>query len=296
MVISDVEYEGLLTLRLDDPAELRRRLAERSRPTSMLRGDGNLYIVAADHTARGVTAVGNYRLAMANRRDLLGRIMVAMSVEGCDGVMASPDILEELACLGALEDKVVIGTMNRGGLDGAAWAMDDRHTAFGPSDIEAAGLQGGKMLLRIHDGDPGTLATLELCSRYISSLASKGLMAMIEPLPYETNHQRQLALSDSAELLIRAISVANSLGVTSAYSWLKVPVIPELESVMEATTLPALMLGGGVVGQDEAAFIRWQQCMKIPNIRGLVVGRNLLYPTDGDVLKASGISAEIVHG
>lgn len=296
MIISDVEYEGLLTLRLDDPSELRRRLSGRSKPLSILPGDGNLYLVAADHTARGVTAVGDYRLAMANRRDLLGRIMVALSVDGCDGVMASPDILEELAVLGALEDKVVIGTMNRGGLDGAVWAMDDRHTAFGPKDIEVAGLHGGKMLLRIHDGDPGTAATLELCSRYITSLADRGLMAMVEPLPYETNQHHQLALSNSPERLIRALSVASGLGVTSAYTWLKVPVIPELEAVMAATTLPGLMLGGGVVGEDDAAFARWHQFMKIPNMRGLVVGRNLLYPTDGDVLRASSISAEIVHG
>ena len=40
-----------------------------------------------------------------------------------DGVLGSPDIVEELLLLGALEGKVVIGSMNRGGLDGAT--LDD---------------------------------------------------------------------------------------------------------------------------------------------------------------------------
>lgn len=296
MIISDVEYEGLLTLRLDDPLELRRRLKERSRPRTMLPGNGNLYLVAADHTARGATGVGDYRLAMANRRDLLERIMVALSAEGCNGVMASPDILEELAALGALEDRVVVGTMNRGGLDGATWAMHDGHTAYGPKDIEAQKLHGGKMLLRIHESDSGTRSTLELCSRYVTALAERGLMAMVEPLPYETNQHRQLVLSSSAERLIKSVGIASGLGSTSAHTWLKVPAIPELEAVMAATTLPALMLGGPKNSSDRDAFATWKRSMQIPNIRGLVVGRNLLYPTDGDVAKASNMAAEIVHG
>ena len=296
MIFSDVEYEGLLALRLDDPGELRRRLRERSRPRTMLPGNGNLYLVAADHTARGSTAVGDYRLAMANRRDLLERIMVALSAEGCNGVMASPDILEELAALGALEDRVVVGTMNRGGLDGATWAMNDGHTAYGPKDIEAAKLHGGKMLLRIHEADPGTRSTLELCSRYVTALAERGLMAMVEPLPYETNQNRQFSQSNSPERLIKSVGIASALGSTSAYTWLKVPAIPELEAVMAATTLPGLMLGGPKNSSDSDAFAAWKRSMQIPNIRGLVVGRNLLYPTDGDVAKASNKAAEIVHG
>ncbi len=36
--------------------------------------------------------------------------------------------------------------------------------------------------------------------------------------------------------------------------------------------------------------------MSLPAVRGLVVGRALLYPPDGDVAGAVDIAAELVHG
>ena len=41
--------------------------------------------------------------------------------------------------------------------------------------------------------------------------------------------------------------VASSAGATSAYTWLKVPVVDDMERVMAASTLPALLLGLGCV-------------------------------------------------
>ena len=51
---------------------------------------------------------------------------------------------------------MVIGSMNRGGLDGATWTMDDRFTGYDAASIAECGLEGGKMLLRIDDADAGT--------------------------------------------------------------------------------------------------------------------------------------------
>ena len=47
---------------------------------------------------------------------------------GVDGVLATADILDDLLLLGALEDKVVFSSMNRGGLAGAQFELDDRMT------------------------------------------------------------------------------------------------------------------------------------------------------------------------
>ena len=47
-----------------------------------------------------------------------------------NGVLGTPDVLEDLLLLGALDDKVVIGSMNRGGLAGTAFEIDDRFTAY----------------------------------------------------------------------------------------------------------------------------------------------------------------------
>ena len=159
-MLPDSQYRDLLELRVSSPAQFQSRLADRARPSSLLPEDGKLFLIAADHPARGANAVGNDPLAMANRQDLLRRLLITLADPGCDGIMGSPDILEELAVLGALENKVVVGTMNRGGLAGAEWGLDDRHTAYSAQQIAKAKLDGGKMLLRIHDTDPGTKNTL----------------------------------------------------------------------------------------------------------------------------------------
>ena len=56
---------------------------------------------------------------------------------------------------GALEKKYVFGSMNRGGLPGAVFEMDDRFTAYTAESIVKFNLDGGKMLLRINLEDAG---------------------------------------------------------------------------------------------------------------------------------------------
>ena len=76
------------------------------------------------------------------------------------------------------------------------------------------------------------------------------------------------------------------MGHTSAYTWLKVPIVKEMERVMAATTLPSLILGGEVSMDIDATYSTWSQALKIPNVLGLVIGRTLLYPADDDVAAA----------
>jgi len=42
-------------------------------------------------------------------------------------------------------------------------------------------------------------------------------------------------------------------------------------------------------------FASWQKALTLPGVRGLVVGRTLLYPGDGDVAGAVDIAAAMVH-
>jgi hypothetical protein len=223
---------------------------------------------------------------MASRVDLVDRLLVALSRPGVDGVLATPDVLEDLLLLGALEDRVVIGSMNRGGLAGADFELDDRFTGYDAAALAAMRFDGGKMLLRIDLADPGSLNTLESCARAVSELARHGLMAMVEPFwSRRTGGRVEHDLSPDA--VIRAIAVASGLGVTSAYTWLKVPVVDEMQRVMAASTLPALLLGGDTDTDTEAMLARWHAALSLPTVRGLVVGRNLLYPADDDVAAAT---------
>jgi hypothetical protein len=293
--LGDARWRELLATRARDPQAVARAYADRARPAAVLSQKETLFLVAADHPARGALASGGNAMAMADRRSLLSRLVAALEHPDVDGVLGTPDIVEELLLLGALEGKVVIGSMNRGGLDGASWTMDDRFTGYDAASIAGFGLEGGKMLLRIDDRDPSTAGTIEGCAVAVSELAEHGLIAMVEPLPYHREDDGRLTLLKDTHSLARAITVASGLGTTSAHTWLKMPSCDEPEAVFAATTLPCVVLGG-VPGPDPAEDLAsWGRALTQPSVRGLVVGRSLLYPPDGDVRAAVGAAATVLR-
>jgi hypothetical protein len=277
------DVTALVGIRVRRPEAVAQAVRERRRPTSVLGDHGRLMMIAADHPARGTLRAGSDPLAMGNRADLLARICTALDRPGVNGVLGTPDVLEDLLLLGVLHDKVVIGSMNRGGLAGTCFEIDDRFTAYDADGL--TGLEGGKMLLRIDPDDPGTVSTLEGCARAVGELAALGLMAMVEPfISHRIDGRVRNELAPEA--MTRAMTVAAGLGPTSAYTWLKVPVVDDMERVMAATTLPALILGGEVADDADAAYAQWSKALTLPTVQGLVIGRSLLYPPSGDVAGA----------
>jgi hypothetical protein len=277
--------QELVEVRVRNPEAVAQAARRRRRPGSLLGEHGRLMVIAADHPARGALRAGKRALAMADRGDMLDRLCLALSRPGVNGVLGTPDVLEDLLLLGALEGKVVIGTMNRGGLAGTVFEIDDRFTAYDSASIAAADYEGGKMLVRIDPEDHATAATLESCGRAVSELAGHRLMAMVEPfISHRVDGRVRNELT--TEAMIRASTVAAGLGNTSAYTWLKVPIVDEMERAMAATTLPALILGGEVAEDQDAAFASWSKALALPTVKGLVIGRSLLYPPNDDVAGA----------
>jgi hypothetical protein len=288
-------YRAILQARSHRPQAIVEAAVRRVRPASLFNEHGRLMIIAADHPARGALRAGERALAMADRIDLLDRLCLALSRPGVNGVLGTPDVVEDLLLLGALDGKVVIGSMNRGGLAGTVFEIDDRFTGYDAAALAAAGFEGGKMLLRIDPEDPATAATVEACARAVGELAGRRLLAMIEPFIARRVDGR-VRIDLSPEATIRAMTVAAGLGTTSAYTWLKVPVVDDMERVMAATTLPALLLGGEVSADQGAAFERWGKALKLPTVRGLVIGRSLLYPPDDDVTGAVDAAVSLLRG
>ena len=289
------QLKTILDIRTRRPQAIAEAAARRKRRDAILGEDSQLLIIAADHPARGALRVGNDPLAIADRLDLLERLSVALSRPGVDGVLGTADIIEDLLLLGVLDDKVIIGSMNRGGLAGTAFEMDDRFTGYDAPAIAKMGLDGGKMLFRIDPDDPATVVTMESCARAISDLADRGLMAMVEPfISHRVDGRVRNDLSPEA--VIRSIAVTAGLGTTSAYTWLKVPVVEDMERVLAASTLPALLLGGEVSADQDAAFGQWRRALKIPSVHGLVIGRSLLFPPDNDVAGAVDGTVALMRG
>lgn len=283
----------LTRLRASDPLAIANALAKRTR--GQLTFPRKVFLVAADHPARGVLAAGGDSQAMADRGVLLERLQLALSRPGVDGVLATADIVDDLALLGALEEKIVFGSMNRGGLAGSVFEIDDRFTGYTATAIERDGLTGGKMMLRVADDDPATVRTMEACARAIDELAALGLPAMIEVFASRTLDGK--TTNDlSIEATMRAIAVASGLGGSSARVWLKLPVMDDMKRLLSATTLPVVLLGGDPGKDREATYERWSKAMELPQVRGLVAGRTLLYPPDGDVGAAVDAAGAIVRG
>jgi hypothetical protein len=280
-----VDLEDLVRVRADQPGLVAELAAARRRPDSLVGSTGRLMLVAADHTARGFLRAGSDPLAMADRFRLLQRLAVALSRPGVDGVLGTADVIEDLLLLGALDGKVVIGSMNRGGLAGTAFEIDDRFTGYDADAVHRMGFQGGKMLLRIDPDDPATVSTVAACADAVGALAGHGLMAMVEPF---ISHRVEGRVRNdlTTEAVVRSATVAAGLGWTSAHTWLKMPVIDDMEPVLAATTLPVLLLGGEVAADQDAQFAAWEKVLRHPQVRGMVVGRSLLYPPDGDVAGA----------
>ncbi len=289
----DDQWLGLIEARLQTPNAAAKALKSRKR--RKLITDSQLFIVAADHTARGMLGVGDDQFAMADRRKLLDALLVALENPQVDGVLGSADVIDELALLGVLDNKLVFGTMNRGGIMGANWELNDRMTAYTPQDIAARGLDGGKVLLRLADDDAGTGPTIEAVAKAVTQMADLKLPIMVEPLPYTGGNGGPAKYIDDNDKLLRAVSIASGLGSSSAYTWLKVPAGSQVERMMAATTLPGLILGGTPGPDPEATYASWERAMKVPNVRGLVVGRSLLFPKDGDVAGAIARAAHIVR-
>ena len=284
---------NLNEIRATDPGRIRRRLATRRR-RDLFGPDGRLMIVACDHPARGALGAGSRPMAMGSRTELLARLVTALSRPGVDGLLSTADIAEDLLLLGALEGKVVFASINRGGLQGSVFEVDDRHTGYDVAGVVESGFDGGKVLVRIDLGDPGTVATLEQCGRTVTELNRARLVAMVEPfLSRRTGDKIVNDLSPDA--VIKSVHVAQGLGASSAYTWLKLPVVHEMERVMDATTLPTLLLGGDPEGAPDETYASWQAALRLPSVRGLVVGRTMLYPADDDVAKAVDTAVSLVR-
>jgi DhnA family fructose-bisphosphate aldolase class Ia len=172
--------------------------------------------------------------------------------------------------------------------------LDDRFTGYDAAAVARMRFDGGKMLVRIDPDDPASVRTLEAGARAVDELAAHGLIAMVEP--FLSRRGDDGVVNDlSTQAVARSVAIAAGLGGTSAYTWLKLPVVDDMEAVMAATTMPALLLGGDPSGSPEETYASWGRALATPGVRGLMVGRALLYPPDGDVASAVDAAVKLVR-
>jgi len=275
-------------------AQSRRRRAE-------VAPDGRLVILAADHPARMVTGAHDDPLALANRQEYLGRILRVLQSGAVDGLMGTPDIIEEaltadlLLGTGLLDDKLLLGCMNRGGLAGTAFEMWDGLTGYDARGLSEMNLDGAKLMFRLDPGSRGSGQTIVWCAQAINACLEEGLAIFLEPLPVREHNGRFVVQKEAGELA-RICGVASALGRSSLRTWLKLPYCADYEVVARATTCPILMLGGEAADQPLALLEELARGLRAgPNVRGALIGRNVLYPGAHDPALMAHAIALLVH-
>lgn len=297
-------YDALVELRVHHPGVAREEAEARLR-RPVLAPHGRLLILAADHPARMVTRAGPDGVRMGNRWELLSRVLRVITAPGVDGLMATPDILEEVLMLshlarrlsgrGWLDGKVLIGSMNRGGLAGTVFELDDRMTAFTADGLAGLKCDGAKLMFRIDPAEPASARVLARCAQEIDACHARGLTAFLEAMLVERVASGYRPRTD-AESLIQIAGVAAGMGTSSARTWLKLPYGPGYDRVAASTTLPILLLGGEVRDDPQAVLEEFAQGMAAgSNVRGALVGRNVSFAVREDPRAVAAAAGAVVH-
>ncbi|MSS72645.1 MAG: hypothetical protein EXS64_14305 [Candidatus Latescibacteria bacterium] len=301
----DSLFRAITNVRVKHPEVILEEAVARRRRSRLVGDNGRLMILAADHPARRLTASAGDPLIMGDRRSYLGRLLRVLLNPACDGVLGSPDILDELLIVdhlirqvgGAslLDGRLLVGSMNRGGLAGSAFEMDDTFTAHTVESMVRYRMDGAKLLLRIDTADPACVRTLTASGQAVTACHRAGLPMFLEPLPVQRTPEGYRVQKDATEL-IKIVGVASALGESSSGTWIKIPYCDGYEAVARSTTCPVLMLGGESHGDPSPVIREFAQGMRAGgSIRGALVGRNVHHPGADDPLAVSMAVTGVVH-
>jgi DhnA family fructose-bisphosphate aldolase class Ia len=297
-------FEMITNIRVDAP-EIIEQQAQARRRRRRLTLDGKLTILAADHPGRGVTIVGDDPFKMGNRHQYLGRIMRVLIASDFDGFMSTPDMIEDLLILdylvqegggpSFLDEKVLVGCMQRGGVAGVVGEIDDRFGSYTAESIARFRLDGGKMMFRFVPDDERTLLAIDYCAKAVTELNRHDLVPFVEPLRMDYVDGKWVS-KNTADELVKLVGVITGFGDSTCRTWLKLPYCDEFRRVTMATSLPILMLGGPSTEDPRPTYRDFAAGMATrSNVRGALVGRNISFPGPEDPAAVAQAISNIVH-
>lgn len=300
----DYMFEKITDIRVDAPEIIEQQAQARKRRPRLTR-DGKLTILAADHPARGVTVLGNDPFKMGNRQEYLGRIMRVLIASDFDGFMSTPDMVEELLILdylvqkgggpSFLDEKVLIGCMQRGGVSGVAGELDDRFGSYSAESLHRFRLDGGKMMFRFVPDDERTLWQIDYCAKAVTDLNRYNVVPFVEPLRMDYVDGKWVS-KNTADELVKLVGVIAGLGDSSRHTWMKLPYCEDFYRVTMATTMPILMLGGPSKEDPRPTYRNFAAGIATrSNVRGALVGRNISFPGLEDPAAVAQAISNIVH-
>ncbi len=297
-------FEKITDIRVDAPEIIEQQALARKK-RKRLTTDGKLTILAADHPGRGVTVLGDDPFKMGNRHQYMGRIMRVLTASDFDGFMSTPDMIEDLLIMdylvqegggpSFLDEKVLIGCMQRGGVAGVVGEIDDRFGSYSAESLAYYRLDGGKMMFRFVPDDERTLDTIDYCAQAVTELNRYNLVPFVEPLRMDYVDGKWVG-KNNADELVKLVGVIAALGETSRRTWMKLSYCEDFHRVTMATTMPILMLGGPSKEDPRPTYRDFAAGMAArSNVRGALVGRNISFPGREDPAAVAQAIYGIVH-
>ena len=298
-------YHLISDLRVTDPVAAYKSTQTRQ-PRKELAPGGKLLVLTADDAGRGVTTSADGGTGPSCRYELLARVVRVLLGGVFDGVIGTPDVLEELCLVqqvlrensgpSFLDGKAFIGSMNRGGLSGTAFEMADAYTAFNVERAKHIRCDGVKILLRIDPDSPDTPKALERCAKVITDVNHAQMIALIDCQPVKRTGERTWETLLDPDDWARAVGVASALGETSTRTWLTIPRFEGMSRATAAATLPFLLTDANsapdvasLLGDVSAATAAGR------NVRGVAMGRSVLFPGTDDPLAVAGAIEAVVR-
>jgi DhnA family fructose-bisphosphate aldolase class Ia len=241
-------------------------------------------ILAADHRARGVMTTENYAELVASLAEALPK---------CDGILATAQPLGHLVSGGHIEPRHrTYLSLNRTGLAGSAFELDDRLVASVPR-ASRDGWTGVKHMTRIDLADPVTAPALELLGQVLEQAASAGLEALIEPLVW-----RDGRVARDTDSVVLAAVIAHDMGAPV----IKVPVPsvppgPERQAavarVVASVGVPVLFLGGPLSSAGRSPVLDEVRDVMEGGGSGMAMGRTIYQ--DPQPAEMAALVADLVH-
>lgn len=259
---------------------------------------------AADHNARMINEYKGNPIGLSNRREYLTRLVRMLHCDDVDGVEATPNIIEDLMIINKikrdagekafLDGKMLICTVNRGGLKGTNWEMDDQPCCATVDRIARLCLDGVKLMIRINPYDDYARHQLKYLADAINEAEKYGLPVFIETLYVETTENGFSMKVDNTSQC-KAVGVVDALGCTGANKWLEIPLNDTYEVPCSATTAPVLVVPDEVMSEPLDIVKEYTAQIGLNyNIRGTLLCRNIMY-NENDPLPMCEAIADVWH-
>ena len=284
--LHSASWSRIVTQRVRRPEAIADRLLSRRRPDQPVPPDGQLVLITCNHQTDPRS--GEH----IDRRELLDRIIEALSIPEVDGVVASADLLEELTLLNVLEHRLAFCTASGDPHVGAITGGHSAGSGVSSSTIAASRFDGA--LLAQRWGATGSLRASQPWSiaADVAELAAYELPTILDLCITDPKGRPEFDTTWSD--WIEPLHATTSALATGAGVWLTVPAISGLAHLAEATGFPVLMRDTDVPIHPTAWQGFFQEDLPL-TIRGMIPGVSALFPLEGSVAEATAMIARSVR-